>query len=119
MSRGGAAQALLTVPIIGWVAKLGANRNKLASFSIQKYGAQTGNDWQWLPDAGNGVLSATGQFVASNDFTDANVQVDSAYQQAWIQHLVNTWGTAANGGVAYYLLDNEHSIWFSTHRDVH
>ena len=28
---------------------------KLASFSIAKYGAQTGNDWQWFPDAGNGV----------------------------------------------------------------
>jgi len=119
MSRGAGAQAMLTVPIIGWVAKLGANRNKLASFSIQKYGAQTGNDWQWFPDAGNGVLSATGQFVSNNDFTDANLQVDSTYQQAWIQHLVNTWGTAANGGVAYYLLDNESSIWFATHRDVH
>ena len=119
MSRGAGAQAMLTVPIIGWVAKLGVNGNKLASFSIQKYGAQTGNDWQWFPDAGNGVLSATGQFVTNNDFTDANVQVDSTYQQAWIQHLVNTWGTAANGGVAYYLLDNEHSIWFATHRDVH
>ena len=29
------------------------------------------------------------------------------------------WGTAANGGLRYYILDNEHSIWHSTHRDVH
>ncbi|RDJ94241.1 cellulase, partial [Lacticaseibacillus rhamnosus] len=77
MSRGAGAKAMLTIPIIGWVAKLGGDRNKLASFSIQKYGAQTGSDWQWFPDAGNGVLSATGQSVTNNDFTDANVQVDS------------------------------------------
>jgi uncharacterized repeat protein (TIGR01451 family) len=119
MSRSAGAQAMLTVPMIGWVAKLGVNRNKLASFSIQKYGAQTGNDWQWFPDAGNGVLSATGQYVTNNAFTDANIQVDSTYQQGWVQHLVNAWGTAANGGVNYYLLDNEDSIWFATHRDVH
>jgi hypothetical protein len=53
-SKAANAQAMLTIPQIGWVAKLGSNRNKLASFSIAKYGAQTGNDWQWFPDAGNG-----------------------------------------------------------------
>ena len=31
-------------PTIGWVARLGANRAKLASYSIAKYGPQTGND---------------------------------------------------------------------------
>jgi hypothetical protein len=119
ISKIAGAQAMLTVPMIGWVARLGANRSKLASFSIAKYGAQTGNDWQWFPDAGNGVLSANGNNVAGNDMNDANVPADSTFQQGWIQHLVTTWGKAANGGVAYYILDNEHSIWFSTHRDVH
>src|SRR5882724_10113523 len=32
-TRAGGAQPLITVPIIGWVAKLGASRGKLASFS--------------------------------------------------------------------------------------
>jgi PKD repeat protein len=35
-----------------------------------------------------------------------------------VQHLTSTWGTASNGGLKFYILDNEHSIWFSTHRDV-
>ena len=118
-SRAAGAQAMLTVPMIGWVAKLGANRNKRASFSIAKYGAQTGNDWQWFPDAGNGVLASTGQNVTGNDPNEANVPADSTFQQAWVQHLVTAWGKAANGGVGYYLLDNEASIWFATHRDVH
>ncbi|HYM11819.1 MAG TPA: glycoside hydrolase family 44 protein [Bryobacterales bacterium] len=112
------AQAMLTIPMIGWVGKLGASRGKLASFSIAKYGAQTGNDWQWFPDAGNGILTS-GQYVTGNDPNDANVPSDSTYQQGWMQHIVSTWGPASSGGLRYYILDNEPSIWFSTHRDVH
>src|SRR6185295_9814528 len=111
------AQAMLTVPTIEWVAKVAANRNKLASFSIAKYGAQTGNDWQWFADAGNGVLM-NGQNVTGNDPNDANVPSNSSFQQGWIQHLVGRWGTNANGGLRYYILDNEPSIWHGTHRDV-
>ena len=118
-SKAAGAQAMVTVPIIDWVAKLGTNRGKLASFSQAKYGAQTGNDWQWFPDAGNGVLTSTGQNIAGNDPNDANVANNSFLQQSWAQHIVSTFGTAANGGLKYYLLDNEHSIWHSTHRDVH
>jgi hypothetical protein len=70
-SKAGGAQALVTIPMIGWVAKLGTNRAKLASFSQAKYGTQTGNDWQWFPDAGNGILTATGKPVTGNDPNDA------------------------------------------------
>jgi len=112
------AQAMLTIPLLEWVAKLGSNRSKLASFSIAKYGAQTGNDWQWFPDAGNGIRTSGG-YVTGNDPNDANVASSSAFQQAWVQHLISLWGTNANGGLRYYLLDNEPSIWHSTHRDVH
>ena len=34
-------------------------------------------------------------------------------------YLTGRYGTAANGGVKYYNLDNEPDIWHSTHRDVH
>jgi len=111
------AEAMLTVPMLDWVAKLGANRSKLASFSIAKYGPQTGNDWQWFPDAGNGIWTS-GQYVVGNDPNDANVPSSSAFQQAWVQHLISQWGTNASGGLRYYILDNEPSIWHSTHRDV-
>ena len=108
---------MLTIPMIDWIAKLGANRSKLASFSIAKYGAQTGNDWQWFPDAGNGVRTNV-QYVIGNDPNDANVASNSAFQQAWTQHLVGRWGSNSSGGLRYYILDNEPSIWHSTHRDV-
>jgi hypothetical protein len=117
-SAAGGARPMLTIPTIGWVARLGASRGKLASFSIAKYGAQTGNDWQWYPDAGNGVKSGGGN-VAGNDPTDASVLVDSAFQKSWVAHIAATWAPASAANVRYYLLDNEPSIWFSTHRDVH
>jgi glycosyl hydrolase family 44 len=117
-ARAANAQAMLTIPLIDWVAKVGSNRSKLASFSIAKYGPQTGSDSQWMPDAGNGVRT-NGQYVIGNDPTEANVASTSLVQQAWVQHLVARWGTNANGGLRYYILDNEPSLWHSTHRDVH
>jgi hypothetical protein len=117
-ARAAGAQAMLTIPTIDWVAKVGANRSKLASFSIAKYGAQSGSDWQWMPDAGNGIRT-NGSFVTGNDPNDANVPSSVAFQQQWVQHLVGRWGTNAAGGLRYYVLDNEPSIWHATHRDVH
>src|SRR5947207_1137832 len=117
-AKGAKAQAMLTVPMLDWVAKLGANRSTLASFSSAKYGPQTGNDREWLPEAGNGIWTSGG-YVVGNDPNDANVPSTSTFQQNWVQHLNSQWGTNANGGLRYYLLDNEPSIWHATHRDVH
>jgi hypothetical protein len=58
-SKGAGAEPMLTIPMIGWVPKLAANRGKLASYSISKYGSQTGNDSQWFADAGNGLAAPT------------------------------------------------------------
>src|SRR5205085_4803289 len=117
-AKAAGVEPMLTIPTIGWAAKVGPGRSKLASFSISKYGAQKDNDWQWFSDAGNGVRP-NGEMVTGNDPTDANVAVDSAFQQGWMQHLTSRWGKADQGGLRYYLMDNEVSIWFATHRDVH
>jgi Glycoside hydrolase family 44 len=117
-SRAAGAEPMLTIPMLDWVAKLGPDRTKLSSFSIAKYGAQGGADAEWFPDAGNGIRP-DGSLIAGNDPNDAHIRVDSSYQQAWVQHLVSTWGSASCCGLRYYILDNEPSIWHSTHRDVH
>jgi hypothetical protein len=117
-SRAAGAEPMLTIPTIDWVAKVGPGRNKLASFSIAKYGPQADADWQWFADAGNGVRT-NGQRIAGNDPNDANVPSTSLFQRAWVQHLVSRWGTNAGGGLRYYILDNEPSLWHETHRDVH
>lgn len=111
------AASMITIPLIEWVARLGANRGKLSSFSIAKYGAQQNSDSQWFPDAGNGVKT-NGSFVTGNNPKDANTASNSTFQQNWVKHIVQKWGAANSGGVRYYMMDNESSIWFSTHRDV-
>jgi len=72
-----------------------------------------------IPDAGFGRLASTHAYVTGNDPNDAYVPSNSEFQKGWIQHLTNRWGTAAQGGVKYYIMDNEPSIWQGTHRDVH
>lgn len=117
-SRAAGAQPMLTVPMIGWVAKLGPNRDKLASFSVAKYGPQEKTD-QYMADAGNGKKPDGKTDVTGNDPREANQPADPAFQKQWVQHLVAKWGLAARGGLKYYLMDNEPSLWQGTHRDVH
>ncbi len=116
-SRGGSAQAMITVPMIDFIARTNAQRDVLCSFLISTYGPQTDADFQFRPDCGNGI-KLDGSFVV-NDPSDANTANSPAFQQTFVQHLVDTWGLATAGGVRYYVLDNEHAIWHETHRDVH
>lgn len=118
MNRAAGADSMVTVPLLGWVARLGLNRSPLASFSIARYGAQTDEDASF-PDAGNGILQANGRFVTGNDPNDAHVPSTSAFQRTWVEHMVARWGRASAGGVRYYLMDNEPSLWHQIHRDVH
>ena len=122
-SKSGGAEAMLTIPMIGWPPRLGAARGKLASYSTNKYGPQSGTDWQWMPNAGNGTGTNrtlhTSWLITTNNPNDASFPTNSLFQQAFVQHLTNRWGLSANGGVSYYLMDNEHSLWYSTHQDVH
>ena len=108
---------MLTIPIIGWAAKLGPGRASLASYSTNKYGPQTAVDPYWSA-AGNGV-STNGLDITTNDPTDANMTAGTNFQAGWVQHLTNQWGAAASGGLVYYIMYNEWSLWNSTHRDVH
>jgi hypothetical protein len=117
-SKAGGAQPLITIPIIGWSPILGPGRTILPSYAISKYGPQTGFD-PYFTNAGNGVSVTNDTLITWNNPTDAYMAVTTNYQAAYVQHLTNTWGQSTNGGVGYYLMDNEHSLWFSTHQDIH
>jgi hypothetical protein len=117
-SKGQGAQPMLTVPMLGWVAKLAPNRGKAASFSVAKYGPQCSVD-PYDTDAGDGVMTDCSTDITGNDPHDAYVADGTANEAAWIRHLIARWGESSAGGVNYYLMDNEPSIWYSTHRDIH
>jgi hypothetical protein len=117
-SKCGGAQPLITIPMIGWSPKLGANRSILYSYSTNLYGPQTSTD-PYLPAAGNGISSTNNTPITWNNPNDAYFPTNSIFQQGYVQHLISQWGFSTNGGVRYYIMDNEHSIWFSTHQDIH
>ncbi|MEI9976178.1 MAG: glycoside hydrolase family 44 protein [Ignavibacteriota bacterium] len=113
------AEPMFTIPIIDYLANLGAGRSTLEGFSVRKYGAQAGAD-PYNSDAGNGVSAATGKNITGNNPLDTGVVNSASIQQSWVQHFVNTLGPSSSAnGIKYYILDNEPSLWSSTHRDVH
>jgi hypothetical protein len=124
------SQPMVSIPMLPYIANLGPNATSSAaslwSYSVKKYGAQEYDSSDGLSaadpyqtDAGSGLSAATGKFIV-NDPLDAYVPNTVAIQQAWLQHLIGKWGLSTSAtGVKYYILDNEPSLWSSTHRDVH
>ncbi len=114
------AEAIVTVPMIGWTPK---DRLSRWGFSVAKYGPQQQTEWTALggmgnADAGNGVLPG-GSLVTGNDPLDTSMAIGPSFVTGWLQHLKVRHGSAGNGGVAFYTLDNEPGLWHSTHRDIH
>lgn len=105
--------AIASVPLIGYTTL----RKAACSYSVAKYGAQTVVDPN-NTDCGTGTLSSTNKPVA-NDPTDTSYVIDQTFDSGWVSYLAGKFGTAANGGVAMYELDNEPEYWDGVHTDVH
>lgn len=107
------SDTLLTIPMIGWTPK---SRARSCGFSVARYGAQQAVD-PWDPDCGNGV-SPAGVDIVGNDPTDTSEAISPAFVEDWLEHLLGRFGSADEGGVRFYNLDNEPELWNDTHRDV-
>lgn len=99
----------LTVPMIGWVAK----DKTSSSFPVSSLGAQEQID-KGRPEAGNGK-GRDGKLLAAGPPTRTSVPAPPELVARWIESLKKSGALA--GGMA--ILDNEPSLWSSTHRDVH
>lgn len=115
------AKTIGTVPVNGWVAKDGSScsfpKSKFPNqVAFDPYGGTCGNGV--YPNGVSGCTSANGCNIPGVA-TDTSTAVDSTWTQAWVTYLVSKFGTAANGGVAVFDLDNEPSWWDAVHRDVH
>ncbi len=111
------ARALVTIPIIPYV---NGSATQTCSFPVSEYGPQQGIDPYDHPNGqtcGNGISLVGGRLTDNNVYAN-HVDNSVSLQQGWLEHLIATFGTAANGGVPYYQLDNEPYGWFNTHRDV-
>lgn len=124
-NRDDGTDSLVTVPAMGWVSK---NAEATCSFpTTDSLGARTGLGPQdaevqhWLDPAvtcGSGFID--GEFMrGAVDPTLTSVATDEVWAAEWIQELVDTYGTAADGGVQIYAVGNEPGLWEGSHGDVH
>ena len=112
--RSWGGQTIITIPMIGWINNSSATN---CSFPVSLYGAQQATN-PYDSACGNGVTPG-GQDIADTDIARNNTANSPAFEAQWVQYLVHTFGTAAQGGVGIYEMDNEPSGWDNTHRDVH
>ena len=123
-SRGSAT--LLTVPTIGWVARdtdnSHASKNVPDNSGEGKDGKSDGAIAGYDPFANRGATSVASFARKNRPFTlnPTRASAESGvYQDEWVYHLTQTFGTADKGGVKLYAMDNEPDLWDHTHTDVH
>ena len=111
------ADTLMTVPMMGWVAKDGkANHPFTCGYSRSVFENQKSFD-PYDKDCGNGE-EVGGGLVPSQPSRD-RMQINASFDGEWVKKLQSLYGSAADGGVRLYELGNEPALWNSTHRDMH
>lgn len=108
---------LITIPIIPYINSTAAWN---CSFPVSVYGAQQSTNPYVHPNGNNcgNSIATNGTQLMDNNIYANHINNSPQFQQNWIDHLLLTFGNAANGGVKYYQLDNEPDGWSNTHRDV-
>jgi hypothetical protein len=110
------AATLMTVPMMGWVAKDGKPDHPFTcGFPRSVFATQDSFD-PYDTNCGNGLRN--GNELQSNPSRDG-VQIGPSFDGDWVKELKGLYGSAANGGVRFYELGNEPALWDSTHRDMH
>jgi len=122
------AKTLGTVPVLGWVSKDGTSCSYPSStypqqVSFDPYRSASATCGNGLyPQGSNGCTSASGCNITDpvGEAAITSTSIDPpTWAGKWVTYLVSKFGTAANGGVYAYDLDNEPAWWDAVHRDVH
>lgn len=108
------SRAMGTIPVLDW---LPSRRVEMCSFSVAKYGPQQQVN-PYNKDCGNG-LKPDGKTQIVNNPADVGTRVDETFAADWVRHVVSRYGTAADGGVSLWSLDNEPEWWMGVHIDIH
>jgi hypothetical protein len=117
--RGVGAKTVLTLPMLGWVAKDAKYEQDVScSFPSDVYDPQDDHD-PYNRECGNGQRG--GRFISDppSDPKRAGTEITPQFNKEWIADLVSRYGDAAHGGVEVYALGNEPGLWHETHHDFH
>lgn len=106
-------ETIITIPMIGWTPK---SENYLCGFPKSRFPDQRAFE-PWRGQCGDGYTSA-GVRITNPEPTDSSAPITTAFATGWVNYLVNRYGSANNGGIRFYAMDNEPYLWNDTHRDV-
>ncbi len=118
------AETLLTVPMLGHVAKNDDNNTRSTGVP-QEGGAPVSPGSEAIPgyDPRQNQQTISVKSVArkGSPFQDPpDKNAGAIYQDEWVNHMVHTFGKADGGGVRFYSMDNEPDLWADdTHVDLH
>jgi hypothetical protein len=102
----------VVVPMIGWVAKDG----QAAGFPRAKFGPQRKHD-PHRTEAGDGVRP-DGSPLTPGAASETSVPAPPELIRSWVARVVEDDKREGQRAVSMYILDNEPSLWNTTHRDV-
>ncbi len=97
--------SLMTIPLSGWVAN-----QQTASTSLATCAGATRDTTTCCTEIGSSE---------SIQVDKGSANLDPSYMGDWVRHLATTFGTADNGGVKYYQLDNEPDNWQGLRLDIY
>src|SRR5579884_297451 len=117
------AQALITIPTMGWVARDDNNANRslgVPDMSGPPVAPGSAAIAGYDPGANRRRVSQRSLPRKGRPFSDPpNLTDDVVYQDEWVYHLTRKFGRASAGGVRFYAMDNEPDLWDGTHTDMH
>ncbi len=103
----------ITVPMIGWVSKDGTS----VGFPASKFPKQRKFD-QNRPEAGDGSLP-NGSPIAPGSPEQTSIPAPPELIGRWVRDLREKDRARGARNIDMYILDNEPTLWDTTHRDVH
>ncbi len=121
-----ATKSILTIPVIPYITRgrpgVTGGVTSACSYSVPPFTAAQFDSTIGYGGStcGNGSKGGVPLGLLAGTQRDAlNVANSQASAAGWIAHLVATFGNAASGGVALFMMDNEPSLWQSTHSDIY
>ncbi|MGO9065253.1 MAG: glycoside hydrolase family 44 protein [Myxococcaceae bacterium] len=114
-------RTLLTIPLVPYLNSVGPGND--CSYPSTQFPDQQSFNPYVQPNGyqcGNGVLTDGGSpiLLSQEQINRINTPNSTGLATEWVQYLVTRYGSAADGGVLFYNLDNEPSGWSNTHRDI-
>jgi hypothetical protein len=103
----------ITLPTLGWVAKDSISYG----FPVSSHGPQQAVAPEH-GDMGNGV-TPRGKLLPAGPPERTSVAMPPAGVGRWVQSIRARDAVRGRRGVRMYILDNEPTLWHTTHRDVH